>query len=97
MPAADIQICITASTLIYTGGGFLAGLVASIRSGGASGLISVYDNTSAAGTPILELAIIAGLAPFVLFFNDRFAPRFNTGCYVAITGDVSLNLWAAAR
>jgi len=94
MPA-DIQIVLTTSTSIYTGRGILAGLVASTTAA-TGGVLTIYDETTPR-TPIFQATVKPTDPPLILFFADRFAPRFNTGCLVDISGTLYVNVWAAAR
>jgi hypothetical protein len=93
---ANYQQVITASSLIHTGEGYLAGLVVSVD--GATPLsLTCYDNTAGSGTVIFQAHISPESVqqPFTLFFPDRFAPRFATGLYVSISGvGMAVNLWA---
>jgi hypothetical protein len=93
---ASYQQVINAATLVHTGAGYLAGLVVSVD--GATPLtLTCYDNTAASGTIIFQAHISPETVqqPFVIFFEDRFAPRFATGLYVAVSGiGFSINLWA---
>jgi len=95
---ADLHAVLTASALAHTGPGILTGLVVSAESDATPPRVIVYDNTAASGTKILD-AYIADLGtsqPFQIFFSDRFAPRFATGCYIAITGCV-VNYWVVGK
>jgi hypothetical protein len=93
---ASYQQVIAASTLIHTGAGYLAGLVVSVD-GATAVTVTCYDNTAASGTKIFEVNISPESVqqPFQVFFDDRFAPRFQTGLYVSIAGlGGVVNLWA---
>ena len=75
------QSAITVSGLIFTGAGEFGGY----NSSAASGNITVYDNTSAGGLIIYgPQAVVAG--------SNQLARKliFNTGCYIVLTGSLSL-------
>ena len=92
--STNYQQVITASTLIHSGAGTLNGLVLSCSTETASGHLTVYDNISGSGTKIFEVYLDSSDSsqPFVLFFPDRLAPRFSSGCYFSVSG-VCVNLW----
>lgn len=73
---------ISASTLIKTGDGILGGLFVSAAS--ATPTITIYDNTVESGTQIVS--VFTPTAPA----NYAFPVGFATGCYIAISGTVSL-------
>ncbi|MDQ3816317.1 MAG: hypothetical protein M3362_01335 [Acidobacteriota bacterium] len=79
----DYNTPITASTLIKTGVGRFAGFFVSAAS--VTPTITVYDNTSAAGTKIIDtFTPVAG----TLY---RFpTTNFTVGLYIAISGTVTL-------
>lgn len=92
---SDIHGVISTSTLIHTGIGMLTGLVASVD-GTSDALVTCYDNTSASGTILFQAYIGPSdqNQPYQVFFSDRFAIRFTTGLYIAITGlGASVNYW----
>jgi hypothetical protein len=93
---ADIQTVKTASALIYTGEGFLTGLVVSLSSG-TSGTMICYDNTAGSGTKIFEAEVYSLHDPLIIFFADRYAPRFATGLYIALDSNMSANVWAVGK
>ena len=90
---ADIQKVYTASALIHTGHGQLAGVVITTTST-TGATATFYDNTAGSGTKLLEL-IVTNLAPVVIFFSDRFSPRFATGLYLTLAANMSATVWAA--
>ncbi len=79
---ADVLEVHSANRLIYTGIGFLAGLVIS-NSATVAALVTLYDGTDDTGTKLIEVYVGAP-NPVVFFFADRFAPRFNTGLYLKL-------------
>lgn len=92
MPA-NFQQTLGASGLIYTGPGYLAGLVLSSHC--AAGVVSgawFTDGLAGGGTNIFSVEILPG-EPYTLFFADRFAPRFVTGLYVTLTANQYLVVW----
>lgn len=93
---ADIHQVLTSSTLVHTSIGMLAGLVISAREGTTTAQVTCYDGTDATGTKIFEVYLDdAGTSqPMVIFFADRFAPRYSSGLYVSINAAV-VNLWAS--
>ncbi len=93
---ADIQVVKTASALIYTGEGWLSGLVVSLSSG-TSGTVICYDNTSASGTKIFEAEVYSLHDPLIIFFADRYAPRFATGLYIELDANMVAVMWAVGK
>jgi hypothetical protein len=79
---ADVVSVTAVSALIYTGKGQLAGIVLSCSSTTAA-LATFYDNTSAAGTKLLEV-YVASPDPVIIFFGERLAPVFAIGLYLAL-------------
>jgi len=71
-----------ASALIHTGSGGLAGLV--LTTAAAAATITVYDNTTAAGTVIGELKCVTANHSKSIMFGTPIA--YSTGLYVALTG-----------
>jgi hypothetical protein len=78
------------SELVHNGPGHVAGIVAS-TSDVAMGL-SIYDGLDNTGTLLFELMFDVD-HPVVIFMNDRFAPRFQTGCYLEMTDPVTVTIW----
>ncbi len=81
----------SASALIHTGKGLLTAAI--ISTSAASGTATFYDNTSAAVPKIVEVIVAAG-HPAILFFADRFAPRFATGLYLALAANMTATVWS---
>jgi hypothetical protein len=73
----------------------LTGLVISANSSSAAPRVTCYDNTSGSGTAIFDVYIALRTVnqPVQFFFPDRYAPRFATGLYIAIT-DCTVVVWA---
>jgi len=89
---ADIQGVYSASGLINTGPGVLTAVIISTTS--ATGVTAtLYNNTAGSGTKVLEV-MITNQAPLVVFFSDRFAPRFTTGLYIALAAGMTATVWA---
>jgi len=88
---ADVLEVRSASALIYTGKGFLSGVVISCNSTTAA-LATFYDGTNDTGTKLIE-AHVAAPNPVVIFFADRFAPRFVTGLYLKLAANLTVTLW----
>ena len=93
---ADIQSVHTASALIHTGEGWLSGLVVSLRDG-TSGTITCYDNTASSGVKIFEAEVYSLHDPLIIFFTDRYAPRFATGLYVTLDANMIAVVWAVGK
>ena len=94
---ADIQQVKTASGVVVSGRGMLTGIVASVDGSASRGTVTAYDNTAASGTVIFQVEVFSEEGPLVLFFSDRFAPRFGTGLYVAMDANVVAVVWASER
>ena len=84
---ADALAVYSANALIYTGKGQLTGVVISCSSA-TPGAVTFYDNTSAAGTKLLEVLVSAGY-PFQILFGERFCPTFVTGLYIALAANMT--------
>lgn len=88
---ADVLSIQSASGVVHTGNGQLVGLV--VTSSAGAPLITIYDNTSASGTKIFE-AYVSYLTNLVIFFPDRFAPRFSNGLYVNLASGLTCVVWS---
>jgi hypothetical protein len=88
---ADKVAVYSASALIYTGKGVLSGVI--ISTSAASGTATLYDDTTADTPKILEVIVAAG-HPAILFFADRFAPRFAVGLYLALGANMTATVWS---
>ncbi len=80
----------SSSSLVHTGSGQLMGIVLSSSTG--SPLATVYDNTTNSGTKVFE-AYVANTESLVIFFSERFAPKFVTGLYIALAANITAVLW----
>ena len=94
---ADVLQVVTTSTSVITGKGVLTGLIVSLGTTSSSGTIIIYDNTAGSGTIIFQAEVFSNSPPLVIMFEDRFAPRFATGLYVALDANVIANIWATER
>lgn len=82
---------IIADTTIFTGGGYYFGC--RVNSDGTNvGTAAVYDNTSAAGTIIDQVAV-----PALTFATEGtmfdHGVRFNTGLFIDVTTPLSVIVW----
>ena len=93
----DSLTVLSSSSLVHTGKGIVSGLIASVYHANAHKTLILYDNTAASGTKILQVEIDDAMQPFVVFFSDRFAPRFATGLYAALDADLVVNLWVVTK
>ncbi len=80
---------ITESTLIETGPGTLQAIIVSNHS---SGTIKVWDNTSAATTPITGLMTLSTIAVTGERTIPFFGTKFLTGLYVEIGGTANITV-----
>ena len=94
---SDIQQVKTSSGTIISGRGILNGIVASVTAADTQATLTAYDNTAASGTVIFQVEVTSGQAPLVLFFPDRFAPRFDSGLYLALDANLAVVVWASQR
>ena len=94
---SDIQQVKTSSALIVTGKGILTGIIATVTAASSQATLTCYDNTSASGTIIFQAEVYSSQEPLVIFFPDRFAPRFTTGLYLALDSNLSVVIWASDR
>jgi hypothetical protein len=88
----DVLSVYSASALIHTGKGKLFGFVISCSSTTAA-LATFYDNTSAAGTKLLEVHV-ASPDPVIIFFSESFGPVFNIGLYLALAANLTATVWS---
>ena len=93
---ADIQQVKTSSGTVITGQGILTGIVASVDAAATQATLTAYDNTAGSGTIIFQVEVYA-TQPFVLFFADRFAPRFGTGMYLSLDANLTVVVWGSER
>jgi hypothetical protein len=79
------SVNLTASALVKTGSGKVAGVVINSHT---SGTLKIWDNTSAAGTVLFD-TITFGVGERNI---DFFGANFTTGCYVTIGGTANITL-----
>lgn len=77
---------LTASALVKTGAGKLAGMYVNSTSGGT---IRFYDNTSAAGT------VINGVITPAIGYHSLGDAAFNVGLYATIANTLDVTLYYA--
>ena len=94
---ADIQVFKDTSGVVAAGRGIFMGIVASVAVAATSGTVTIYDNTAGSGTVIFQVEVFSEQPPLVLFFADRFAPRFGTGLYLALDANLTVVVWASER
>ena len=81
---------ISSSTLIKTGPGTVQGIVINSHS---SGVIKIWDNTSAATTVMFNSMTLSSVATTGERFIDLFGAKFVTGLYIQIvsgTADITV-------
>ena len=88
--ADKLQVC-TSDTLLVSGSGALAAIVATVQSGASNPKLTFYNNTTGSGTAIFQAVLVS--YPLLIFFPDRFAPRFSTGLYVKVETGIVLTVW----
>jgi len=94
MASIQTQVIVSTPALLHTGAGYLQALLASHTQGAAETII-LYDNTSAAGTPLLTLNLAAGTPPFTLFLSNHHLIQFTTGLYID-PGKCNVRVWLIA-
>lgn len=79
---------LTATGTAHTGGGEFGGYICTV----AAGNITIYDNTSAAGTVLVPTtALTVGAFPIMgAGTNTRLA--LTTGCHVVLSGAATVNI-----
>ena len=81
----------TAAATVHTGPGLLLGLLIS-HAEAAAQTVTLYDNTSAAGTVLLAIDVAPEASPAHLVFPRDLAPAFATGLHV-VPGACKVALW----
>lgn len=76
---------LTASGLVKTGSGKIAGIVVNSHT---SGTIKVWDNTSAATTVLFNTMTLGASERFIPLYDAN----FTTGCYVTIGGTADITV-----
>ena len=94
---SDIQQVKTSSGTIITGSGILNGIVASVTAADTPGDADRLRQHRRQRDGHLPGGGVFRAGALVLFFPDRFAPRFNTGLYLALDADLAVVVWASQR
>jgi hypothetical protein len=81
------------ATPIITGAGLLHGLIFSHNQATVQTL-TLYDNTAASGTILLQAYVSAAQTPYYLFFPRRYAIPFTTGLSFPNNLNHELTIWA---
>lgn len=79
---------------VDTGKGQLAGLVVTADQAAPVSIV-LWDYAGAgppAGTKFFE-AVVCQSYPLVLFFQDRYSPRFTNGAWLVLTDGLYATLW----
>ena len=87
---ADSLGVYSASALIHTGKGQLTGVI--ISTSAATATATFYNHDAASETKVLEVIVAAG-HPAIVFFSDRYAPRFTIGLYLALAANMTATVW----
>lgn len=74
----------------FTGPGRIGGY--QIKPGGTAGQILFYDNTSATGTPLIEIDITTNTAVIATLLPGN-GVRFNTGCYISLPTSAAITVF----
>jgi hypothetical protein len=74
----------------FTGSGRIGGY--QIKPGGTAGSILFYDNTSATGTPLIEVDITTNTAIIATLLPGN-GVRFGTGCYVTLPASAAITIF----
>jgi hypothetical protein len=81
---------LNASGQTFTGPSRLGGY--QIKPGGTAGAILFYDNTSATGTPVIEIDITTNTAIISTLIPGT-GIRFSTGCYITLPASASITIF----
>ena len=85
----------TQNLQVDTGKGHLAGVIITCDDQAAAGAVTIYDYAGG-GPPsekIFEVVVTAPI-PIIIFFNDRYAPRFQDGLWLISTDHVYVTMYA---
>ncbi len=88
---ADVVSVHTSSILLHTGKCQLAGVVLTCSSGNATATFS--DSVDGATNPVFSVSVTY-LNPLVIFFGDRYAPRFATHLYLTLAANLIATVWS---
>lgn len=84
-----------APALVHAGAGWLSGVVAS-HAQAAAQTVTIYDNTAAAGVPVLVVHVAPAASPAVVMLTPGQAIPFSTGLVVD-PGGCDVGVWAVGR
>jgi hypothetical protein len=63
-----------------------------IKPGGTAGSILFYDNTSATGTPVIEVDLTVNTAVISTLVPGT-GIRFSTGCYITLPASAAITIF----
>ena len=75
---------------LFTGPSRLGGY--QVKPGGTAGSILFYDNTSATGTPVMEVDLTVNTAVISTLIPGT-GIRFSTGCYVTLPAGSAITIF----
>ena len=81
---------LNATGQLFTGSGRVAGW--QVKPGGTAGSIFFYDDTSATGTPLIELDITTNTAIIATILPGN-GVRFGTGCYMTLPASAAITVF----
>ena len=81
---------LNASGQAFTGPGRVAGW--QVKPGGTAGSVLFYDNTSATGTPLIEVDLTTNTAVISTLVPGT-GIRFSTGCYVTLPASSAITIF----
>jgi hypothetical protein len=81
---------LNASGQAFTGPSRIGGW--QVKPGGTAGSILFYDNTSATGTPIMEVDLTVNTAVISTLVPGT-GIRFSTGCYVTLPASSAITIF----
>jgi hypothetical protein len=82
----------SAGPLVHTGSGKLVALLLSTSA--ANALFTIYDNTAASGTVLLNISLNAYESPAYIRFPDDLPLTFATGLYLSVPASSYAHAWA---
>jgi hypothetical protein len=81
---------LNASGQAFTGPSRIGGW--QLKPGGTAGSILFYDNTSATGTPVMEIDLTVNTAVISTLLPGT-GIRFSTGCYVTLPASAAITIF----
>lgn len=81
---------LNASGQAFTGPGRVAGW--QVKPGGTAGSVLFYDDTSATGTPLIELDLTTNTAIIATILPGN-GVRFSTGCYATLPASAAITIF----